>query len=60
MQIIIKKYKKALLIDEVNKLIQSELYKYITSDKLQILGSPISMRIMLIGIKIKIFCSNMK
>ena len=42
MQIIIKKYKKALLIDEVNKLIQSELYKYISSDKLQILGSPIS------------------
>ena len=42
MQIIIKKYKKAVLIDEINKLIQSELYKYISSDKLQILGSPIS------------------
>ena len=42
MQIIIKKYKKTVLIDEINKLIQSELYKYISSDKLQILGSPIS------------------
>ena len=30
-----------MLIDEVNKLIQNELYKYITSNKIKPLGSPL-------------------
>ena len=40
MGIINKKYRKSVIIDEVNKLIQDELYKYITEQKLRVLGSP--------------------
>ena len=39
-EIINKKYRKSILIDEVNKLIQAELYQYIKSEKIQLLGSP--------------------
>ena len=40
MNIINKKYRKSVVIDEVNKLIQDELYKYITDKKVRVLGSP--------------------
>ena len=39
--IINKKYRVPLLVDEVNKLIQKEIYTYISNENLQILGSPI-------------------
>jgi len=35
-----KKYGTAVLVDEVNKLLQEELYKYITEQKVKVLGSP--------------------
>ena len=38
--IINKKYRKSVVAEEVNKLIQDELYKYITSEKVRVLGSP--------------------
>jgi len=41
MTIVQKKYRRPVLIDEVNKLIQNELYKYITSNKIKPLGSPL-------------------
>lgn len=41
MGIISKKYKKSIVFDEVNKLIQDELYKYITNKKVKVLGSPL-------------------
>ena len=40
MEIINKKYKKSVVAEQVNKLIQDELYKYITSEKIRVLGSP--------------------
>tara|TARA_X000001036_G_scaffold423639_1_gene447792 strand:- start:3 stop:1358 length:1356 start_codon:yes stop_codon:yes gene_type:complete len=40
MGIINKKYKKSVVAEQVNKLIQDELYKYITSEKVRVLGSP--------------------
>ena len=40
MGIINKKYRTSVVVDEVNKLIQDELYKYITTEKLRVLGSP--------------------
>ena len=40
MGIINKKYRTSIVIDEVNKLLQDELYKYITSEKIRVLGSP--------------------
>ena len=41
MGIIIKKYRIPVLVDEVNKILQSELYKYISDEKVKVLGSPI-------------------
>lgn len=41
MEIINKKYRKSVVVEEVNKLLQNELYKYINSEKLKVLGSPI-------------------
>lgn len=38
--IINKKYRTSVVVEEVNKLIQDELYKYITGEKLRVLGSP--------------------
>ena len=43
--IIRKKYRKSVLVDEVNKLLQDELYKYITKQKLKVLGSPMPLEI---------------
>ena len=40
MGIINKKYRVSVIADEVHKLIQDELYKYITGEKLRVLGSP--------------------
>ena len=40
MGIITKKYRKSVVVEEVNKLLQDELYKHITSKKLRVLGSP--------------------
>jgi trigger factor len=40
MSIIEKQYKTSIVVDEVNKLLQDELYKYITSEKIRVLGSP--------------------
>lgn len=36
-----KQYGKAVLIDEVNKLIQEGLNKYLTEEKLDVLGQPL-------------------
>ena len=36
-----KQYGKSIMIDEVNKLIQASLNKYLTDEKLEILGNPI-------------------
>ena len=41
MGIIKKQYQKPVLIDEINKLIQEELYKYISTQKIETLGSPL-------------------
>jgi len=38
--IINKKYRTSVVVEEVNRLIQDELYKYITGEKLRVLGSP--------------------
>ena len=36
-----KQYGKAVLVDEVNKLIQENLNKYLTEEKLDLLGNPL-------------------
>lgn len=41
MGMIKKQYGKAVLLDEVNKLIQEELHKYLTEEKLDVLGNPL-------------------
>jgi trigger factor len=41
MSFITKQYGKAVLADELNKLVNESIYKYITENNLQILGSPI-------------------
>ena len=38
--IINKKYRTSVIVEEVNKLLQDELYKHITTEKLRVLGSP--------------------
>ena len=40
MGIINKKYRTSVVVEEVNKLIQDELYKHITGEKVRVLGSP--------------------
>ena len=40
MSVINKKYRIPVLVDEVNKLLQEDLYKYISSEKIKVLGSP--------------------
>ena len=40
MAIINKKYRTSVVVEEVNKLLQEELYKYITEEKVKVLGSP--------------------
>ena len=41
MGLIKKQYGKAVLVDEVNKLIQDNLNKYLTEEKLDVLGNPL-------------------
>ena len=41
MSLINKQYGKAVLLEEVNKLLQDNLNKYLTSEKLDVLGNPI-------------------
>ena len=43
MGIINKKYRTSVVVEEVNKLIQNELYKHITEEKVRVLGSPMPM-----------------
>ena len=43
MSIIEKQYKVSVVVDEVNKMIQDELYKHITDNKVRVLGSPMPM-----------------
>ena len=44
MSFINKKYRVPVLIDEVNKIIQNEIYQYIHKEKKKILGSPIPVK----------------
>ncbi len=41
MGLIQKQYGKAVLVDEVNKLLQDNLNKYLTEEKLDVLGNPL-------------------
>ena len=41
MSIIEKQYKTSVMVDEVNKLLQDNLYKHITDNKVKVLGSPL-------------------
>lgn len=41
MGLVKKQYGKAVLVDEVNKLLQSSLQEYLTEEKLEILGNPL-------------------
>ena len=41
MGLIKKQYEKAVLVDEVNKLLQDNLNKYLTEEKLDVLGNPL-------------------
>ena len=41
MTLVKKQYGKAVLVDEVNKLLQDALNKYMTEEKLDVLGSPL-------------------
>jgi trigger factor len=43
MGIINKKYRTSVVVEEVNKLLQDELYKHITEEKVRVLGSPMPM-----------------
>ena len=40
MGIINKKYRASVIVEEVNKLLQDELYKHISVEKVRVLGSP--------------------
>tara|TARA_B100000287_G_scaffold343944_1_gene331005 strand:+ start:574 stop:1938 length:1365 start_codon:yes stop_codon:yes gene_type:complete len=42
--IINKRYRRPVLIDEVSKIIQDKLYKYITENKIKTLGSPLPIK----------------
>ena len=41
MSIIEKQYKTSIVVDEVNKMLQDNLYKHITDNKIRVLGSPL-------------------
>ena len=43
MGMINKKYRTSVVVEEVNKLLQDELYKHITEEKVRVLGSPMPM-----------------
>ena len=40
MGMIVKQYRIPVLADEVNKMLQNELYKYISDENVKVLGSP--------------------
>ena len=40
MEIINKKYRTSVIVEEVNKMLQDKLYKHITAEKVRVLGSP--------------------
>jgi len=40
MSIINKKYKTAVTVEEVNKILQDEIYKHISENKVKVIGSP--------------------
>ena len=40
MSIINKKYKTAVTVEEVNKILQDEMYKHISENKVKVIGSP--------------------
>lgn len=40
MGLVQKQYGKAILVEEVNKLLQSSLQNYLTEEKLEVLGNP--------------------
>ncbi|MBT3611350.1 MAG: trigger factor [Flavobacteriales bacterium] len=40
MAIINKKYRTSVIVEQVNKLLQDELYKHISAEKVRVLGSP--------------------
>ena len=44
MSIINKKYKTAVTVEEVNKILQDEMYKHISENKVNVLGSPMPMK----------------
>ncbi len=44
MSIINKQYKTSVTVEQVNRLIQDELYKHITENKVKVLGSPMPMK----------------
>ena len=44
MSIIEKQYKTSIVVDEVNKLLQDNLYKHITDNKIRVLGSPLPLQ----------------
>tara|TARA_B110000196_G_scaffold309828_1_gene311941 strand:+ start:135 stop:1487 length:1353 start_codon:yes stop_codon:yes gene_type:complete len=41
MSIIEKRYKTSIIVDEVNKILQDNLHKHITKNKIRVLGSPL-------------------
>ena len=41
MGLVKKQYGKAVLVDEVNKLLQDSLHKYLTEEKIDVLGNPL-------------------
>lgn len=41
MSLVKKQYGKAVLIDEINKILQESLHQYLTDEKLSILGNPL-------------------
>ena len=43
-----KQYGMAVLVEEVNKLIQTELQKFLTEEKLDVLGNPIPKNVKLL------------
>ena len=44
MSIINKQYKTSVTVEQVNRLIQDELYKHITENKVKVLGSPMPIK----------------
>ena len=45
MSIINKQYKTSVTVEQVNRLIQDEMYKHLTENKVKVLGSPMPMKL---------------